>query len=77
VCTNDAIATGVELPTLERGDLIAVLDQGAYCEAVTSDYCAVPIPGAVLVDDQKISVTRHPETYEDLMARFEIPAWLN
>ena len=32
------------LPALRRGDLIAVLDNGSYCEAVTSDYCAVPIP---------------------------------
>ena len=44
ICADDDVADEVLLPALRRGDLIAMLDNGSYCEAVTSDYCAVPIP---------------------------------
>jgi diaminopimelate decarboxylase len=76
VCTDDTIAEGARLPHLEPGDLIAVLDQGAYCEAVTSDYCAIPIPASVVVSDGRAAIARRRETPEDLASRFEVPAWL-
>ena len=76
VCTNDSLAEGVLLPRLEAGDLVAVLDQGAYCESVTSDYCAMPIPAAVLASDGRAEITRRRETVEDAAARFEVPSWL-
>jgi diaminopimelate decarboxylase len=76
VCTNDSLAEGVLLPHLEPGDVVAVLDQGAYCESVTSDYCAIPIPAAVLASDGRAEVVRRRETVEDLVGRFEVPGWL-
>lgn len=77
VCTDDTIADGARLPRLEAGDLIAVLDQGAYCEAVTSDYCAIPIPASVVVSSGRAAIARRRESPEDLVARFEIPGWLD
>jgi diaminopimelate decarboxylase len=76
ICADDDVAEDVELPQLRRGDLIAVLDNGSYCEAVTSDYCAVPIPAAVMVSEGRAAMTRRRETVEDLVARFDVPAWL-
>lgn len=76
VCTTDSLAEAVLLPRLEPGDVVAVLDQGAYCEAVTSDYCAIPIPAAVLASDGRAEVTRRRETVDDIVARFEVPSWL-
>jgi len=46
VCADDNIGLDVPLPDLKAGDILAVLDQGAYCEAVSSDYCSVPVPAA-------------------------------
>ena len=37
ICTDDNVTLDAALPELERGDAVAVLDQGAYCESVTSD----------------------------------------
>lgn len=76
VCTNDSLAEGVLLPHLETGDLVAVLDQGAYCESVTSDYCAIPIPAAVLASDGRAEIARRRETVDDIADRFEVPSWL-
>ena len=77
VCTNDSLAEGVTLPRFEPGEVVAVLDQGAYCESVTSDYCAIPIPAAVMASSGRVEVVRRRETVEDLVARFDVPAWLD
>jgi diaminopimelate decarboxylase len=76
VCTTDSLIEGVDVPRLEPDDLVAVLDQGAYCEAVTSDYCAIPIPAAVMVSDGRAELVRRRETIEDLVGRFGVPSWL-
>lgn len=76
VCTTDTLAEA-DLPHLEAGDLVAVLDQGAYCESVTSDYCAIPIPAAVLASKGRAALVRRRETVEDLVARFDVPDWLD
>lgn len=76
VCTADDLARDVALPRIERDDLIAVLDQGAYCESVTSDYCAVPTPATLMVDDGRVAIIRRRETVEDIANRFDVPAWL-
>ncbi len=76
ICADDDLAAEILLPALRRGDLLAILDNGSYCEAVTSDYCAVPIPPAVMVSDGRAALTRRRETVDDLVARFDVPAWL-
>jgi diaminopimelate decarboxylase len=76
ICTDDNVALDVELPHLERGDVVAVLDQGAYCESVTSDYCAVPIPGAVLACDGRAEVIRDRVEPSQIAAPFAVPGWL-
>ena len=76
VCTDDSLAEGVLLPIVGSGDVVAVLDQGAYCESVTSDYCAIPIPAAVLASNGRAEMTRRRESVEDAAARFELPPWL-
>jgi diaminopimelate decarboxylase len=76
ICADDDVADEALLPALRRGDLIAVLDNGSYCEAVTSDYCAVPIPPAVMVSEGRSALTRKRETADDIVARFDVPEWL-
>jgi diaminopimelate decarboxylase len=76
VCTDDTVADHVLLPRLREGDLLGVLDQGAYCEAVTSDYCAIPIPASIVVSNGRAALAGRRETLEDLVARFEVPDWI-
>lgn len=77
ICTDDNVALDVALPPLERGDVVAIFDQGAYCESVTSDYCAVPIPAAVLVCDGKAELIRRRVAPGELAASFAVPSWLS
>ena len=68
----DEVCIAARLPQLRRGDLLAVFDNGAYCESVTSDYCSVPLPAAVLVDDGRAACSRRRETVADIEGRFSI-----
>ena len=56
------------LPPLEPGDLLAVLDTGAYGAAMASTYNRRPLPPEVLVDGDEWRVVRRRQTIDDLVA---------
>ena len=56
------------LPPVKRGDLLSIFTAGAYGFSMSSNYNARPRPAEVLVDDDKFSIIRRRETYEDLTA---------
>ena len=66
--SGDVLIERVELPTPQRGDVLAVPVTGAYTLAMSSTYNAVPRPAAVLVADGKARVIRRRETVADLLA---------
>jgi diaminopimelate decarboxylase len=74
VCeTTDVLGREVSLPAdVKPGDLLAVLNAGAYGMVMASNYNARPRPPEVMVceDGQSWKITRQRETWED-MARFE------
>jgi D-ornithine/D-lysine decarboxylase len=49
------------------GEIIAMLNTGAYTMSQMTAYNGRPFPAAVLVDDGKIEVIRKRDTYEDLL----------
>jgi diaminopimelate decarboxylase len=61
------------LPKLEDGDLVAVLDAGAYCESTTTQYLSYPRPPTVLVSGDQVDLVRSRETVHDLIIRDIIP----
>jgi diaminopimelate decarboxylase len=69
VCeTGDFFARDRKLPPLEPGDLIAVLDAGAYGMAQSSNYNTRLRPAEVLVEGRKARLIRRRETIADLLA---------
>jgi diaminopimelate decarboxylase len=56
------------LPPLEPGDLLAVLDTGAYSAAMASTYNRRPLQPEVLVDGDGWRVIRRRQTIDDLVA---------
>lgn len=69
VCeTGDFFARGRELPPVSQGDLVAILDSGAYGMSITSNYNTRPRPAEVLVNGSKARVIRRRETVTDLLA---------
>ncbi|HLB47329.1 MAG TPA: hypothetical protein VJL59_10030, partial [Anaerolineales bacterium] len=50
------------------GDLLAILDAGAYGFSMASNYNSHPLPAEVLVDGESYRLIRRRQTYEDLIA---------
>jgi diaminopimelate decarboxylase len=66
--TGDFLAQGRDLPELNPGDLLAVMDVGAYGYVLSSNYNSRPRPAEVLVDGDKPRLIRRRESIEDLIA---------
>ena len=70
VCESaDFLARDRDLPRLRRGDLVAVMDAGAYGFVSSSNYNARPRSAEVLVEGDRFRVIRDRETSEDLLAK--------
>lgn len=69
VCeSSDVIGRDRDLAPLEVGDLVAILDTGAYGAAMASNYNRRPLPAEVLVDDGTWRVIRRRQTVGDMIA---------
>ncbi|MBL8865725.1 MAG: diaminopimelate decarboxylase, partial [Planctomycetia bacterium] len=69
VCeSGDFLAKARNLPTLQRGDLLAVFSAGAYGMAMASNYNARCRAAEVLVTGHTHRLIRRRETYSDLVA---------
>jgi diaminopimelate decarboxylase len=68
VCeSGDFFARGRDLPTVAEGELVAILDAGAYGMALSSNYNTRTRPAEVLVNGKTAKVIRKRETSADLM----------
>jgi diaminopimelate decarboxylase len=68
VCeTGDFFARDREMPALSEGDLLAILDVGAYGMALASNYNTRPRPAEVLVAGKSVKVIRKREKVADLL----------
>jgi diaminopimelate decarboxylase len=68
VCeTGDFFARDRELPVVEEGGLLAILDAGAYGMVLASNYNTRPRPAEVLVSGKSAKVIRRREKVADLL----------
>ncbi len=77
VCeSGDTFAKGRDMTALKAGDLIAFRSAGAYGAVMSSEYNSRPLIPEVLVKNDQFAVIRERPTYEDMINRDSIPAWL-
>jgi diaminopimelate decarboxylase len=65
--TGDFFARDRELPAVDEGDLLAILDAGAYGMVQSSNYNTRPRPAEVLVTGKSAKVIRRRERVWDLL----------
>lgn len=71
--SGDKIAEDRELPVIKKGDIIAVLDAGAYGYSMASNYNQRPRPAEVMItSDGEVRLIRKRDTFEDLFRGFDI-----
>ena len=69
VCeSGDFFARGREVGEVGEGDLLAILDAGAYGMSLASNYNTRPRAAEVLVDGKRARLVRRRETVGDLLA---------
>lgn len=77
VCeSGDTFAKGREMPKVAADDLVAFRSAGAYGAVMSSEYNSRPMIPEVLVDGDQFAVIRARPTYEEMIARDTLPAWL-
>ena len=68
VCeTGDFFARDRELPVIHEGELLAILDAGAYGMVLASNYNTRPRPAEVLVSGKSAKIVRQREKVSDLL----------
>ena len=77
VCeTGDTFARARPMPPLAAGDLVAFRSAGAYGAVMSSEYNSRPLVPEVLVSGDHFAVIRARPTFDEMLARDTIPAWL-
>lgn len=74
--SGDVLARDRLLPKIAEGDLLAVLNAGAYGFAMSSQYNARPRAAEVLVKDGKHSLIREREMFADFQSGQREADWL-
>jgi diaminopimelate decarboxylase len=66
--SSDVFARERPLPPIEVGDLVAILDVGAYGAAMANNYNRRMLAPEVLVDQGKWRIIRRRQTLDDVLA---------
>lgn len=67
--SGDILIREIELPKLNRGDLILVLSTGAYGHSMSSNYNSLQRPAVVFTENGTHRLVVRRETYNDLVNR--------
>ena len=67
------MAEDIQLPPVARGDLVALLHQGAYCETESTQFNGFPRPEVVVLDRGRATVVKRRETIDDVKGRDLLP----
>ena len=73
--SGDILAPDRKLPHLAAGDIVAVLDTGAYGFAMSSQYNSRPRCPELLIQGPDVALMRRGETVSDIASAMEQPPW--
>jgi diaminopimelate decarboxylase len=76
VCeSSDIFVRNIRMQEPAYGDLMAIMDAGAYGFSMASPYNSRPLPAEVLVDGGKHALIRHRQTFDDMIRDECTPDW--
>ena len=74
--TGDTFTRDRQMQALTAGELVAFMSAGAYGAAMASEYNTRPLVPEVLVDGDRFAVIRARPSYDEMLARDLVPAWV-
>jgi diaminopimelate decarboxylase len=72
-CYADQIVLAARVPEVREGDVVALLETGAYQESSASNFNSLPRPASVLVHGTGAELIKRAETIDDVYGRDVIP----
>jgi diaminopimelate decarboxylase len=77
VCeSGDTFAKQRQMPAISPGALVAFRSAGAYGAVMSSEYNTRPLIPEVLVKDDQMAVIRARPTFDEIINRDTVPAWV-
>ncbi len=67
ICETDTLGKDRNLPVVSEGDTLGILNAGAYCFSMASNYNSRVKPAEVLVYNNRVSLIRKRETFDDIL----------
>lgn len=64
--SSDVHARNCLLPQQKPGDYLLIRDAGAYCASMASNYNTRPLPAEILITDDKYTLIRKRQTYNEI-----------
>ncbi len=74
--SGDMLIHDVNLPQMAAGDLLAVMETGAYTYSMASNYNRLPKPAVILAAPGRVGLLAARETPLDLTRLDRVPEWL-
>ncbi|MCL4133557.1 UNVERIFIED_CONTAM: hypothetical protein GTU68_033267 [Idotea baltica] len=74
--SGDTFAKARMMPTLRSDELVAFRSAGAYGAVMSSEYNSRPMIPEVLVQGDQFAVIRRRPTFDEMINRDTLPAWL-
>lgn len=71
--SGDLFARDRPLPEIKEGDILAIMNAGAYAFSMASQYNSRPLPAEVMVCDGAVDIIRERENFADLYRKQNIP----
>jgi diaminopimelate decarboxylase len=65
--SGDVLAKDVTIPAPQVGDVLAVLEAGAYGASMSSTYLTRPRPAEAILEDGVWTLMRRRETWDELL----------
>lgn len=77
VCeSSDFFMRAAPLPPTHRGDLMALMNAGAYGMSMAGTYNSRPIPAEIMVDGERSAIIRTRQSFDDIIRGETIPDWV-
>ncbi|QCE33694.1 diaminopimelate decarboxylase [Acetobacteraceae bacterium] len=74
--SSDFFRRNYTMPRLQCGDIVAILDTGAYGSVMSSSYNSRPLSPIVLTSEGKWDLIRERQTIEEIISTETLPKWL-
>ncbi len=75
-CNAEILFQQVATPKVEVGDVVALLNTGAYIEPMAANFNSLPRPGTVLVSGDQADWAKRPESVDEVFARDQVPTFV-